>query len=158
MHVARELANRGIKFLSIKAAAAYNDVEMRINCAGHLQAGRLLDILQTNLQSLKIDIPTVKEYWYAVRSEFLAQQDKLIYRIWSLMLPESETGYAAMSFRRLQAQYKKAYGGGVAPLKLEDIRGLDLLTVTGDSEEEALVELASDTVRKQISRYHIYLS
>jgi hypothetical protein len=156
--------------LSVEAAAVHHDVAVRISCSSHAEAGRLLASLQASCQCLTLDEDVDTGEWgrvvqYQVRSEFLASEDELIYRILCTMQKIAEQrreGPAAardssrleetVNFGQLCDLYSTSYGDGDR-LQLEDVRRLCQFVVLGSMEEVARIGINRDSRRSDILRW-----
>ncbi len=149
----------------LAAAALCRDVAVRIGCANHDDAGRLLDSLQTRLHYLTLDDRAggawVKKYF--VRSEFLTGDDEHIYRIGrtirQLLQEEASPGTSlpkdyffskSVNFSWLRKRFAKNYGGDV--LEISDVQQLGFFIVEGSTEETFRVRLMTETRRNYIFR------
>ncbi len=149
----------------LSAAALYRDVAVRIGCANHDDAGLLLDNLQTRLHYLTLDDRAggawVKKY--SVRSEFLSDDDKQIYRIGRtirhLLQEEARPGTSlpkdyffskSVNFSWLRKRFAKNYGGDV--LLISDVQQLGFFVVEGSTAETFRVRLMTETRRNYIFR------
>jgi hypothetical protein len=149
----------------LAAAALCRDVAVRIGCANHKDAGLLLDSLQARLLYLTLDDRAggawVKKYF--VRSEFLSDDDKQIYRIGrtirQLLQEEASPGTSLQrdyffsrfaNFSALRKRFAKNYDGD--GLQISDVRQLGYFVVEGGTEETFRVRLMTETRRNYIFR------
>ena len=146
--VTQLLGSRGLASCRVQAATVQRDVEVRISCPSHMVAGRLVDKMQAGLPYLTVGDVIVKRY--AVRSEFLSSEDKLIYRVMRIMGWKESEDVRVMDFGRLQELYEKTFGEG--RLELDDVRQVDVLNVVGSTEAAARVQLISERRRRGILR------
>ncbi len=144
----------------LAAAALCRDVAVRVGCANHDDAGRLLDNLQTRLHYLTLDARTgVKKYF--VRSEFLSDDDEYIYRIGRtirrLLQEEASPGTSLqrdyffskfVDFIALRKRFANNYGG--EGLRISDVQQLGYFVVEGSSRETFRVRLMTETRRNYI--------
>ena len=143
----------------LSVSAFHRDMEVKIGCDNHEQAGRLLVELQSPSSHLTLTLDGENaDTRYTVLCEFLSRSDELIYRIIVALLtilekedPMTTLHYGkTVPFTQVKRVYQATYRG--ERLQLTDVRQLGYFPVLGAIEEEAFVRLISHPVRRRIIR------